>query len=284
VGQEFGRDHTALLEDLMERWEADMSHTDRDRLDGRRALVSGGTKGAGAAVVDRLRELGADVYVTARSMPADYERPDRFIAADTSTREGTELVAAELLDVGGADIIVHVVGGSSTPAGGFEAVPEEQWITELQLNFLGAVRLDRALIPEMIARGSGVVLHFTSIQRVQPQWESSLPYAAAKAALRTYSKGLATELAPKGVRVNALSPGGINTGATTVFYDRIAEANGISREAAAQRVMDSLGGVPLGRFAEPEEIADLVGFLVSDRASAIVSTEVVIDGGTVRTI
>lgn len=261
-----------------------MPNTERDRLDGRRTLVTGGTKGAGAAVVERLRELGADVWVSARSMPEGYKYQDQFIAADTSTKEGTDLVAAEMTRAGGVDIIVHVVGGTSTPAGGFEAVPDDQWITELQLNFLGAVRLDRALIPGMIAQESGVVLHFTSIQRQFPQWESTLPYASAKAALRTYSKGLATELAPKGVRVNAISPGGIRTEGTQGFYERIAEAHGISLEGAAQRVMDSLGGVPLGRFAETAEVADLVGFLVSDRASAIVGAEVVIDGGTVRTI
>jgi NAD(P)-dependent dehydrogenase (short-subunit alcohol dehydrogenase family) len=261
-----------------------MSSSDRDRLDGRRALVTGGSKGSGKAVAERLREMGADVYVTARTMPDGYEHPDRFIEADILTAEGTDAVAARITEAGALDILVHVVGGASTPSGGFAVITDDQWLTELNLNFLGAVRLDRALLPAMIGARSGVVLHFTSIQREQPLYDASLAYAAAKAALRTYSKGLANELAPRGVRVNAISPGGIETDAYERFVDRIAEGNGLTREGAKQTIFDSLGGVPLGRFASTEEIADLVGFLVSDRASAIVGAEYVIDGGTVPTV
>ena len=261
-----------------------MENADRGRLDGRRALVTGGSKGSGKAVAERLRELGADVYVTARTMPDGYEHPDRFIAADTSTVEGTALVASRIEEAGGVEVLVHVVGGASTPSGGFAVITDEQWTVELQLNFLGAVRLDRALLPAMVRSGRGVVLHFTSIQRQLPQYDASLAYAAAKAALRTYSKGLANELAPHGVRVNAISPGGIETEAYERFVDRIAEGNGLSREEARQSIFDALGGVPLGRFARTEEIADLAAFLVSDQASAIVGAEYVIDGGTVPTV
>jgi NAD(P)-dependent dehydrogenase (short-subunit alcohol dehydrogenase family) len=261
-----------------------VERTDRDRLDGRRALVTGGSKGSGRAVVERLREMGADVWVTARTMPDGEERPDRFVAADTATPEGADTVARRIAEAGGVDILVHVVGGASTPPGGFGVITDDQWLTELNLNLLGAVRLDRALVPAMVEAGSGAVLHFTSIQRELPLYDASLAYAAAKAALRTYSKGLANELAPRGVRVNAISPGGIETEAYERFVDRIAEGSGITRDAAKQGIHDSLGGVPLGRFAHTEEIADLVGFLVSDRATAIVGAEYVIDGGTVPTV
>lgn len=261
-----------------------MSTSCRDRLDGRRALVTGGSKGSGKAVVERLREMGADVWTTARSMPEGYERPDRFIVADTSTIEGVDTVATRVAEGGAPDILVHVVGGSTTPPGGFAAATEEHWLTELNLNLLGAVRLDRALLPAMIESGSGVVLHFTSIQRELPLHDATLPYASAKAALRTYSKGLANELAPRGVRVNAISPGGIETETYADFVDLLTKGKGITPEEAKQGIYDSLGGIPLGRFAQTEEIADLVGFLVSDRASAIVGAEYVIDGGTVPTV
>lgn len=261
-----------------------MGRHDRDRLDGRRALVTGGTKGTGRAVVHRLREMGADVWTSARSMPDGHERPDRFIEADLSTIEGTRNLAVRIGESGPLDILVHVVGGSSTLPGGFSAAAEEHWTRELDLNLLGAVRLDRALLPAMVRAGAGVVLHVGSIQGVMPLHEATLPYAAAKAALRTYSKGLANELAPRGVRVNSISPGGIRSEAYEGFLDGIAEGTGRTRAEAEQSILDALGGVPLGRFATTEEVADLVGFLVSDRATAIVGAEYVIDGGTVPSI
>src|SRR5258708_4562894 len=183
-----------------------MGDTIIDELRGRRALVTGASRGTGAAIVARLRAAGADVLGTARTAPRGAS-DDGFVAADATTPEGTAMIverARERFSV--LDILVHTLGGSHAPAGGFAALTDEHWQAELALNLLPAVRLDRALLPPMRGAGRGAGVHVAAIQRRLPLFDSTLGHAAAKAALTTSSKGLAKELAPPGLRVHVVSP------------------------------------------------------------------------------
>src|SRR4029077_9230919 len=248
------------------------------QLSGFRALVSGGTKGGGQAVVARLREAGVKVLTTARSR-GELSVDEMFVAADVTSAEGCKTIAdAGRRRLGGVDIIVHVVGGSSAPAGGFAVLDDEVWQRELNLNLLAAVRMDRAFLPPMIEQGSGVIVHVTSIQRQLPLPESTIAYAAAKAALSNYSKGLSKELGPKGVRVVRVSPGWVETEAAVALVNEIARNTGTDYAGARAALMASRGGIPLGRPAKPQEVADLVAFVASPRAGSITGTEYVIDG------
>jgi NAD(P)-dependent dehydrogenase (short-subunit alcohol dehydrogenase family) len=143
-------------------------------LDGCRVLVTGGTKGIGEAVAARLREAGATVLTTARTAPHDFKPQDLFVAADITTAQGCTVVADAVIErLGGIDIMVHVVGGSSAPPGGFSVLDDGEWQRALDLNLFPAVRLDRALLPKMLDQKSGVIVHITSIQRQLPLAEAS---------------------------------------------------------------------------------------------------------------
>lgn len=255
------------------------------QLQGVRALVNGGTKGIGAAVVRSLQEAGAAVMAVARSAPAHQTATVSYVAADLATADGAQAVAQAVLDRWGAlDVLVHVLGGSGAPPGGFAVLDDAQWADALNQNLMAAVRLDRALLPTMHSRGAGVVVHVSSIQRLLPLPESTTAYAAAKAALTTYSKALSKELAPQGVRVLSVAPGWVETDASVALAERLAAQAGTDYEGGRRIVMQSLGGIPIGRPATPQEVADLIAFLVSPRAGSVCGAEYRIDGGTVPTV
>jgi len=258
---------------------------DANEFRGKRIVVTGGTQGTGRATLRRLAAGGAQILTAGRSDRPEDLSPEAYVQADLSTPEGVvTLAAAAEQRLGMIDILVHVLGGSTAPGGGFQAMDDGHWMDELNLNLMSAVRLDKALVPAMVARGAGVVLHTTSIQRRLPLYESTTGYAAAKAALAAYSKALSKEVGPQGVRVTAVAPGWIYTDASKRFVERISESANISEDAARQSVLDALGGIPLGRPAHPEEVAELIAFLVSDRAAIIHGAEYTIDGGTVPTV
>lgn len=260
--------------------------TSADEFAGKRVLVTGGTRGIGAAVVQRFQLSGAQVAATARSAPANPADGVLFFPADIETAAGVETISRRLTaDWGGLDILVSNAGGVETKPGGFDSLSDADWRAIIELNLVAPARLDRAFVPGMIERGSGVVIHIGSVAaRLPIATNSTLVYAAAKAGLATYSKGLAKAVAPHGVRVTMISPGFIETSGAQGMISDIVRNTGVSEAAARQQIVDMLGGIPVGRPGRPEEVAELVAFLACDRAAFVSGANYVLDGGTIPTV
>lgn len=201
--------------------------------------------------MQRLADAGARVLAVGRTAPATTSAA-RVVTADLTRPDAAAAVAAAAEDKGGPHVVVHVTGGSRSPGGGHATLTDSDWDAEPALNLLGAVRVDRALSP-LLERAGGRVI------------------------------GLANELAGRGIRVNTVSPGGIHGPGADDLARRIAESRGLSTEEGLRVLMDSLGGVPQGRLAPASEVAEVIGFLVSDAAASLTGADVVVDGGTLAT-
>ena len=251
-------------------------------LTGRRALVTGGTRGIGAAIARHLSQAGARVVVSARS-PGDHDGAAHFIAADISTPDGPPRLAAQALEyLGGLDILVDNAASQTVVPNGVLAMTDADWLADLNSSLLSAVRLDRAVLPGMIAAGGGTIVHIGSNAARLPR-PAALAYAAAKAALATYSKGLANQVSPHNVRVNLVSPGVIETSAFAARLRVLAEEAGTDITTARERFLTAFN-IPLGRPGTPDDVAALVAFLVSPSAGYLTGTNHVIDGGLLPTV
>lgn len=249
---------------------------------GKRALVTGGTRGIGLAIVRRLVEDGATVVTSARKEAPGIPDSVRLVTADLSTAEGVRSLADEALGIlGGVDILVNNAGGASGGGmphfGGYASISDDAFVEALMTNFLAAVRLDRAVLPSMIEQRGGVIIEMASTVALRPTG-ALLHYGAAKAALLNYAKGLATEVAPHGVRVNSVLPGLTRTPALDMVAESVMGATGQDREAV-MRMITEAEGAPMAGITEASDVADLVAFLASDRAARVAGGSYVVDAG-----
>lgn len=257
-------------------------------LAGRTAVVTGASKGIGLAITRALAAEGVSVVAGALTGSAELDElaaagAVRPVRVDLSAPEGpAALVADAVSTLGGLDIVVNNVGAVRPRLDGFLAVTDEDWEQTLTLNLLAAVRTMRAAIPHLQARPGAAIVTVSSVNSFLPD-PGVIDYSAAKAALTNLCKSLSKELGP-GIRVNTVSPGPVRTDLWLGSGGVAATVGGATGTAPEDVVRQQEAAAPTGRFTRPEEVADLVLFLASDRAANITGSDFVIDGGLVTTL
>jgi NAD(P)-dependent dehydrogenase (short-subunit alcohol dehydrogenase family) len=255
------------------------------QLAGKVAVVTGASKGIGLAVTRALVAEGVRVVAGARSVGALAELADVHpVAVDlTAPGDPARLVAEAVATFGGVDILVNNVGAVRPRTDGFLAISDAEWEATLTVNFLAAVRTTRAALPHLLDRAPSTIVTVSSVNAFLPD-PAVIDYCAAKAALSNFCKALSKEVGPRGVRVNTVSPGPVETDlwlgsdgvAATVAGAKDLDPRAVVKEVAA--------GTSTGRFTRPDEVADLVVLLAGGRGANITGSDIVIDGGLVQTL
>jgi len=260
-------------------------------LRGKVAVVTGASKGIGLAITKGLVAEGARVIAGARDVAGELgalasREAVRAVSIDLSAPDGPQTLVGHAEEFGRLDILVNNVGAVALRLGGFASVTDDQWLSSLNLNFMAAVRTTRAALTPMLKQNGGVIVTVSSVNSFLPD-PGIIDYCAAKAALTNFSKALSKEVGPKGIRMNTVSPGPVETAlwlGPEGMAATVAKASGIDTETARKQVVASQGGFATGRFTHPDEVADLVLFLASDRSGNITGADFVIDGGLIKTL
>jgi NAD(P)-dependent dehydrogenase (short-subunit alcohol dehydrogenase family) len=253
-------------------------------LEDRVAVVTGASRGIGLAIVRALAFRGATVVAGARRSSAELDELAAgkvdIVLVDLTEPFGP----AGLVEAAGEriDVLVNNVGGAPVRTGGFLEVTDDQWATSIALNLLVAVRTTRSALARMLPARHGAIVNVCSVNAELPD-PAVIDYGAAKAALLNFSKALSKEVGPHGIRVNTVSPGPVSTDlwmGNAGVAATVARATGATPEEVVDR---TVGDIVTGRFSQPDEIADVVVLLASDRAANVTGTDVRIDGGLVPT-
>ena len=258
-------------------------------LTGKVAVVTGASKGIGLAVTRALVAEGVNVVAGARSVTDALVALSETgqvlaVAIDLSLPDAPAQLVSRSAHFGGLDIVVNNVGAVTPRTTGFLDVSDEDWHATLNLTLMAAVRTTRAAIPLLLDRGSGNVVTIGSVNAFLPD-PGVIDYSATKAAVWNLSKSLSKEFGPRGLRFNTISPGPVSTplwlGENGVAAT-VAKSLGVSFDEARRRIIEGGGGFSTGRFTEPEEVADLVLLLASNRAGNVTGADFLIDGGLTK--